>query len=152
MVAPGGMLLLMMMLLMAAQATSDDVTARHALAMRSRGAAMAAKQADAHRASAGLELGHHGIHPTRLWRRLRRLGPEGLAHTSGAAGAPPPSGIVDASRYADPTGATDAAPGLRRAIAELLAGSQPEHPFALWSNVTDLSGRRLELAGGEYLL
>ena len=130
-------------------AKSDDVTARHALAMRSRGAAMAAKQADAHRSAGSLELGH-GIHPTRLWRRLRRLGPEGVAHT---AGAPPPSGgIVDASKYADPTGATDAAPGLRRAIAELLAGSQPEHPFALWSNVTDLSGRRLELAGGEYLL
>ena len=73
-----------------------------------------------------------------------------------ASGArvPPPEptagGIVYAAHYADPTGVADASPGLQRAIETLLAGSGPPHAY--WSGAVDLSGRRLELGGGQYLL
>ena len=45
---------------------------------------------------------------------------------------------------------TDASPGLQKAIGALLQGSGPRQE--LWANRTDLSGRRLELGGGQYLL
>jgi hypothetical protein len=115
----------------------------HENVMRLRDISMRAKQADAHRAAAGaasLGLGN-AVTPSQLRSRYMRGGPPQSA-----------PGIVDAASFADPTGATDAAPGLRKAIAELLAGSALSGRFSLWSNVTDLSGRRLELGGGEYLL
>ena len=119
--------------------------AAHALTMRSRGAALASKQAEASRASGGA-VDVAQSYPPPLRRRLRQT----VASCAQAS-----AGIVDVSRYADPTGSTDAAPGLRRAIVELLKGSQlpsERADFNLWSNVTDLSGRVLELSGGEYLL
>lgn len=63
---------------------------------------------------------------------------------------PASSGIIDATSFADPTGVEDASAGLQRAIEALLKGSGPRQE--LWANRTDLSGRRLELGGGQYLL
>lgn len=62
----------------------------------------------------------------------------------------PHTGIIDATTFADASGVQDAAPGLQQAIQVLLKGSGPRQ--ALWANRTDLSGRRLELGGGQYLL
>eukprot|EP01050_Picozoa_sp_SAG11_P004355 SAG11_NODE_277_length_11302_cov_5.987146_5_plen_1278_part_00 len=119
--------------------------AKHEHTWRMRDGAMRAMQANAHRAAAGaasLVLGE-ATTPSQLRRRCQQ----------GSPSAQQSAGIVDASGFADPTGTTDAAPGLRKALAVLLAGSTSSSDrFALWSNVTDLSGRRLELSGGEYLL
>jgi hypothetical protein len=126
----------------------DDVAAatlratNHNQAMRSRDIAMRRKRADAHRAGAASLVLEEAMIPSQLRSRC--------SQTRGSPKSAP--GIVDASVFADPTGATDAAPGLREAIAELLTGSHLGRHFSLWSNVTDLSGRRLELGGGEYLL
>jgi hypothetical protein len=62
----------------------------------------------------------------------------------------PAGGIVFAADFADSTGVADASPGLQKAIESLLAGSGP--PKTYWGGATDLSGRRLELGGGQYLL
>ena len=64
--------------------------------------------------------------------------------------AAPAGGVVDASEFADPTGATDASPGLQKAIEALVAGSGPAKPY--WAGAHDLSGRRLDLGGGQYML
>jgi hypothetical protein len=63
---------------------------------------------------------------------------------------PARSGIIDATTFADPAGVEDASAGLQRAIEALLKGSGPRQE--LWANRTDLSGRRLELGGGQYML
>ena len=80
-------------------------------------------------------------HPAHLLARV---------YKSSAKADAPAGGIVHASDFADPTGVADASPGLQKAIELLLAGSGP--PKAYWSGALDLSGRRLELGGGSYLL
>lgn len=77
--------------------------------------------------------------PSHLGSRLQVLSPQ-----------PATPGIIEAATFADASGIEDASPGLQRAIETLLKGSGPRQE--IWANRTDLSGRRLELGGGQYLL
>ena len=120
-------------------------TPAHETAMSSRAAAMAEKQVDAHRAMDGLlglgqQLSYASPEPRIRKRKVHASTLDTFA------------GIIDASKYADPTGTSDAAPGLQRAIDDLVCITPPERQFSLWSNATDLGGRTLELSGGIYVV
>ena len=131
-----------------AEADSAELRLRgHDTAMHSRATTMETVRDDAHRNMAMVGgVAADAAHPPHIVRRLRRP-----AAQHATADLPVSEGVIDASQFADPTGGNDASPGLREAIAMLLQSSD-DRRFGLWSNVTDLSGRRLELSGGEYLL
>lgn len=131
-----------------AEADSAELRLRgHDTAMHSRATTMETVRDDAHRNMAMVGgVAADVAHPPHIVRRLRRP-----AAQHATADLPVSEGVIDVSQFADPTGGNDASPGLHEAIAMLLQSSD-DRRFGLWSNVTDLSGRRLELSGGEYLL
>jgi hypothetical protein len=105
------------------------------------------------RAAAQREIRHAGGNPaTMAIAASNSLPPHARSRMASSRVRPQvaPDGIIYASSFADPTGATDASAGLQRAIEALLAGTGNE--TQLWGGAVDLSGRALELDGGQYVL
>eukprot|EP01046_Picozoa_sp_COSAG06_P043837 COSAG06_NODE_5808_length_3262_cov_1.917800_1_plen_332_part_00 len=78
--------------------------------------------------------------------------PAHISNRRMTAPAPAGGGVINPSTFgADPTGARDSTAAFAKAVDMLLHGGERRRS-TLSSNITDLAGAVLDLAGGEYLL